>query len=580
VDKHITVAAVLDQLPQASAPSSIWKRKARSWVFLIATVISFVTAVFGFVDAFQHPEKQIFAIGLLAVVIVILVIQLIRANIVRRKQHQIVHITPITSIMIDAQLQQQLTHQSPLSARQIWIRRCVRIIDNIGWVLLAMVLTLAAGAVFVFSLFGLYEAIRTEVSIFDVVMIIGLVRPLNSTLNGIKKLQQKTIGTRRRLGTFSKSLHYMIESVNHFIHRLHLSTAEIIRTGTAAVSHVGGGIATTASTVALSVTVSGMGLASAQVAPSAVIATGQVIPLPPVIANVAGPAGHDVAVRGAVFYGCMGNILDSNQPANENCQQAVQQANDDCAGWQGGPLPPACAQAINQVLPQAVERIEAPVPQPPVEGPNGENPPPADANRSLPNSQPPLNGTPQPQDPNQPGNPPPNGAQAPCVAQGPNTQCPPMQSTANPAGNNNGYPPPPANPNDPKGTPGPNLTPGGQQNPPPPQTTNVPPPPPAPDAPPRSTQSPDAPSPPPDAPPPQQATNVLPPAPDAPPPPPPAPQATSAPPPPQATDAPAPQATSAPPPPPATSAPAPQATAKPQPTTKPPPPPPPPPPRP
>lgn len=580
MDKQITVAAVLAQLPQASAPSSIWKRKARSWVFLIATVISFVTAVFGFVDAFQHPEKQIFAIGLLAVVIVILVIQLIRANIVRRKQHQIVHITPITSIMIDAQLQQQLTHQSPLSARQIWIRRCVRIIDNIGWVLLAMVLTLAAGAVFVFSLFGLYEAIRTEVSIFDVVMIIGLVRPLNSTLNGIKKLQQKTIGTRRRLGTFSKSLHYMIESVNHFIHRLHLSTAEIIRTGTAAVSHVGGGIATTASTVALSVTVSGMGLASAQVAPSAVIATGQVIPLPPVIANVAGPAGHDVAVRGAVFYGCMGNILDSNQPANENCQQAVQQANDDCAGWQGGPLPPACAQAINQVLPQAVERIEAPVPQPPVEGPNGENPPPADANRSLPNSQPPLNGTPQPQDPNQPGNPPPNGAQAPCVAQGPNTQCPPMQSTANPAGNNNGYPPPPANPNDPKGTPGPNLTPGGQQNPPPPQTTNVPPPPPAPDAPPRSTQSPDAPSPPPDAPPPQQATNVPPPAPDAPPPPPPAPQATSAPPPPQATDAPAPQATSAPPPPPATSAPAPQATAKPQPTTKPPPPPPPPPPRP
>ena len=156
MDKQITVAALLAQLPQASAQSSIWKRKAQSWGFLIATVISFLTAGFGFVDAFQNPEKQIFAIGLLAVVIVILAIQLIRANIVRRKQHQIVHITPITSIMIDAQLQQQLTHQSPLSARQIWVRRCVRIIDNIGWVLLAMVLTLAAGAVFVFSAFGLY----------------------------------------------------------------------------------------------------------------------------------------------------------------------------------------------------------------------------------------------------------------------------------------------------------------------------------------------------------------------------------------------------------------------------------------
>ena len=153
MDKQITVDALLAQLPQASAQSSIWKRKAQSSIFLIATVISFVTAIFGFVDAFQHPEKQIIAIGLLAVVMVILAIQLIRANIVRRKQLQIVHITPITSIMIDAQLQQQLTHQSPLSTRQIWIRRCVRIIDNIGWVLLAMVLTLAAGAVFVFSLF-------------------------------------------------------------------------------------------------------------------------------------------------------------------------------------------------------------------------------------------------------------------------------------------------------------------------------------------------------------------------------------------------------------------------------------------
>ena len=579
MDNHITSEALLAQLPHVSAQSSLWKRKAQSWIFLMATVISFVTAIFGFVDAFQHPEKQIIAGGMLAVVIVIVAIQLIRATIMRRKQHQIVHITPITSIMIDAQLQQQLTQHAQLSARQIWFRRCVRVIDNIGWVLLATVLTLAAGAVFVFSLFGLYESIRTEVSIFDVVLIMGLVRPLNSTLKGIKKLQQKEIGTRRRIGTFSKSLHYVIESVNHFIARLHLSTAEALRTGTAVVSHVGGNIATTATTVALSVTVSGIGLASAQVAPSAVIATGQVIPLPPVIANMTGPAGHDVAVRGAVFYGCMGNILDGNQPANENCQQAVQQANDDCAGWQGGPLPPACAQAINQVLPQAVERIEAPVPQPPVEGSNGENPPPTDANRSLPNSQPPLNGTPQPQDPNQPGNPPPNGAQAPCVAQGPNTQCPPMQSTADPAGNNNGYPPPP-NPNAPQGTPMPNLTPARQPGdaPPPPQEMGT--------QSPRATGAPDVPPPPqatgaPDAPPP--APDAPPPAPDAPPPPPPAPQATSAPPPPQATDAPAPQATDAPAPQ-ATRAPAPQATsapvqptAKPQPTPKPPPPPPPPP---
>ncbi len=541
---QITVEALLAQLPQASAQSSIWKRKAQSSIFLIATLISFVTAVYGFVDAFQHPEKQIVAIGLLAAVIVILSIQLIRAHIVRRKQHQIVHITPITTIMIDAQLQQQLTLQSRLSAQQIWFRRCIRIIDNIGWILLATVLILTAGAVFVFSIFGLYEAIRTQVSIFDVVLIMGLVRPLNSTLNGIKKLQQKKIGTRRRIGTFSKSLHYGIESVNHFIERLHVSTTEVLRTGTAVVSHVGGTIATTASTVALSVTVSGIGLASAQVAPSAVIATGQVIPLPPVIANMTGPAGHDVAVRGAVFYGCMGNIIDGNQQsANENCQKAVQQANDSCAGWQGGPLTPECAQVINQVLPQAVERIEGTEPQPPADAPNGGAPPPVDSNQPLPNNQPPLNGTPQPQDPNQPGKPQSNSGQAPCVAQDSNTQCPPVQSTPNPAANNNnGYPQPPANPNDPKGTPGPNLTPSGQQNPPPPQTTNVPPPPQATGAP--APQATGAPAP--------QTTNVPPP-----------PQATGAP-APQATDAPAPQATGAPAPQ-ATDAPAPQATSVPPP---------------
>ncbi len=528
MDKQITVDALLAQLPQASGQSSIWKRKAQSSIFLVATGISFATAIVGFVDAFQHPEKQIVAIGLLAVVIVILVIQLIRANIVRRKQHQIVHITPITSIMIDAQLQQQLTDQSQLSARQIWFRRCARIIDNIGWVLLAIVLTTTAGAVFIFSVFGLYEAIRTEVSIFDVVLLIGLVRPLHSTFNGIKKLQQKRIGTRRRIGTLSKSLHYGIESVNHFIERLHLSTSEVIRSSTAVVSHVGGSIATTVSTVALSVTVSGMGLASAHVAPSAVIATGEVIPLPPVIANMTGPAGHDVAVRGAVFYGCIGNILDSDQPANKNCQQAVQQANDSCAGWQGGPLPPECAQAINQVVPQAVERIEATVPRPPADGTNGGNPPPADPNRLFPNNQPPLHGTPQPQDPNQPGKPQPNGAQAPCVAQDTNPPCPPVQSTANPAANNNGYPPPP-NPNAPQGTPMPNLTPARQPGdaPPPPQEMGT--------QPPQATGAPAAPPPPP-----PQATD----APAAPPPP----QATDAPaaPAPQATDVPAPQATRAP----------------------------------
>ncbi|MCX6015806.1 MAG: hypothetical protein NT020_09515, partial [Chloroflexales bacterium] len=376
------------------------------------------------------------------------------------------------------------------------------------------------------------------------------------TFNGLKKLQQKKIGTRRRVGTFSKSLHYVIKSVNHFIQRLHLSTAEIVRTSTAAVSHVGGSIATTASTVALSVTVSGMGLASAQVAPSAVIATGQVIPLPPVIANMAGPAGHDVAVRGAVFYGCMGNILDGNQhSADENCQQAVQQANDSCAGWQGGPLPQECAQAINQVLPQAVERIESTLPQPhldglngnktmPPDGPNGNNPHPPDTNGLSPINQSPLNGTPQPLGPNQLGNIPPNGGSASCVAQGPNTQCPPVQSTPNPAPNNNSYPSPP-NPNDPNLTPGPNLPPDGQQNQPPPQVTGVP----------------------------QQGDAPPPPATDAPPPPP----ATDAPPPLQATDAPPPpQATDAPPPPQATGVPV-NATPRPQPTTRPPPPPPPPP---
>jgi hypothetical protein len=533
----MTVDALLAQIPHASAQSAILKRKAQWWVFLVAAGISFITGLMGFIEAFQQPDKQLVAGVLLAIVIALLAIRIIRTR--RRRTRHIVHVIPHMSIIIAPTLARQLTPQSRLSDRQKLIGRSIRIIDNIAWVLLAVVLTIGAAAIFVLSAFGLYEAIRTELSIFDVVLFIGLVRPLSAVRSGIKNWLLKSAGARRRINTLSESLHYVIESANHFIEKLSESTTEVLRASTTAVSRVGGSMATTASAVALSVTVSGMGLASAHVAPSAVIATGQVIPLPPVIANMAGPAGREVAMRGAVFYGCMGNILDSNQhTANEDCQQAVQQANDSCAGWQGGPLPPECAQAINQVLPQAVERIEGTVPQPPpVDGVNG-NPPPADPNQPLPNNQPPLlNGTPQPQDPNQPGNPPPNRAQAPCVAQGANTQCPPVQSTANPvANNNNGYPQPPANPNDPQGTPGPNLTPGGQQNL-PPQTTNVPPP---------------------------QATNISPP-----------PQTTNVPPPPQATNvAPPPQATNVAPPPQATNPPA-QPTAQPQPTTNSPPPPPP-----
>jgi hypothetical protein len=551
VDNKISVDLLLAQLPHAPVQSAILKRKAQWWVFLVAAGISFVTGLMGFIEAFQQPDKQLVAGVLLAIVIVLLAIRMFRAK--RRRHKHITHVPPHAAIVIVQQLSQQLTTQSRLSARQIMIGRSVRVIDNIAWVLLAVVLTIGAGAIFVLSAFGLYEAIRTELSIFDVVLLIGLVRPLSAVRSGVKNWLLKSAGARRRINTLSESLHYVIESANQFIEKLGESTTEVLRASTTAVSRVGGSMATTASTVALSVTVSGMGLASAHVAPSAVIATGQVIPLPPVIANMAGPAGHEVAMRGAVFYGCMGNILDSNQhTANEDCQQAVQQANDSCAGWQGGPLPPECAQAITQVLPQAVENIQSTLPPPPVDGANSGNPPPADPNRSLPNNQPPpLNGTPQPQDPNQPGNPPPNGAQAPCVAQDPNTQCAPPQSTANPAQNNNNGYPAPANPNDPKGTPGPNLTPGGQQNP-PPQTTNVAPPPQTTNVPPPQTTNV----------PPPQTTNVPPP------------QTTNVP-PPQTTNVPPPQTTNVPPPQ-ATSAPAPQATAKPQPTTKPPPPPPPP----
>ena len=481
----MTVDSLLAQIPHAPARSAILKRKAQWWVFLVAAGISFVTGLMGFIEAFQQPDKQLVAGVLLAIVIALLAIRIIRTK--RRRTRHIAHVIPHMPIIIAPTVARQLMPQSRLSDRQKLIGRSIRIIDNIAWVLLAVVLTIGAGAIFVLSAFGLYEAIRTELSIFDVVLFIGLVRPLSAVRSGIKNWLLKSAGARRRINTLSESLHYVIEAVNHFIEKLSESTTEVLRASTTAVSRVGGSVATTASTVALSVTVSGMGLASAHVAPSAVIATGHVIPLPPVIANMAGPAGHEVAMRGAVFYGCMGNILDSSQhTADENCQKAVQQSNDSCAGWQGGPLPPECAQAINHVLPQAVENIQSTLPPPPVDGANSGNPPPGDANRQLPNNQPPpLNGTPQPQDPNQPGNPQPNGAQAPCVAQDPNTQCPPVQSTANPAAsNNNGYPQPPADPNDPKGTPGPNLTPGGQQNPPPPPATNVPPPPQATDAPP------------------------------------------------------------------------------------------------
>ena len=572
---QLSVDAIVAQIPRAQASSAARKRKIQAAVVFIATAVSLVTGVVGFISAYQMPDKQNFVVGLLLCACLLLFVRVLRW---RRTFTAVVPYIPAQNeIEIGDSFATRLAPRVRVSPTARRVAAMLRRLDTVAWGVLVSALVLSAGAIFVLSAFGLFNALQNELRVIDLIMVIGMVRPFRSIVTGISRIRKQDAATRRRAQTFSKSFYYAVESFHLYVDKLSQSTAGVLQASSSAANKLSVGLATTASTVAVSVAVSGMGLASAQVAPQAIIATGEVIPLPPVVVEFTGPEGREATIRGAVFYGCVGTLIDAAQPVDAQCQTAVQQASDACATWDGGALPPECANALSEVPPAVMQSIESTVPvqqDPPPDksdgAPNNADTPP----KSAPNLLQGVETTQVPARVKQVSTAVPTQTQAPCDAAAEGRPCPQERAPENPAQDDRGQnaPPPPLD-----GTPGrPPRSEGTPDGPPPLDGT--------PGQPPRPEGTPDGPQPldgtpgrpprpegTPDGPPPLDGTPgpIQPPegTPGAPPPPldgtpdqPPRPEGTPGGPPPRVTDVPRPEGTPGGPPPRATDIPQPRAT--------------------
>jgi len=346
VDNQLSVAHVIDQLPATPIPRARVVRRVRWWALLAVAVVSFVTGVAGFVDAFQKADTQIIAAGLLLLVILGFTVRVL----VKRRKPLPITLDLRVQLSLEPTTYQQLLAQAQVSHRQIWVGRVVRLLDYSAWVVLAIVLMLSAATVFLFSAFGLYDGVRTGIDIFDVVLVMGLVGPYNSVRSGLAKWRARRNGARQRVNTLSETVRNALGALNNFWNSASESTAGVVRTGLTTVSS---SVASTATSVAIGITITGVGLAAVSVTPNAVIATGRVVPLPPVVASIAGPAGRDVGVRGAIIYGCMDDIVAGSEGnADQSCQAAVHQVGSVCDKWDGHNMPTACEQQIFTLLPE------------------------------------------------------------------------------------------------------------------------------------------------------------------------------------------------------------------------------------
>lgn len=108
----------------------------------------------------------------------------------------------------------------------------------------------------------------------------GLVGPFNSVRSGIAKWRNRRKGARQRVNTLSETVRNAVGALNNFWNSVSESTAGVVRTGLTTVSS---SVAATATSVAIGITITGVGLAAVSVTPNAVIATGRVVPIPPLL---------------------------------------------------------------------------------------------------------------------------------------------------------------------------------------------------------------------------------------------------------------------------------------------------------
>ncbi len=357
------------------------QRLARWWFFFVVAIVSFVTGVAGFIDAVQKERTQFAAVALMVLVIVVVVVRTYLA-------HRVQPVTtwqPLSHVRPAADWPTTLVHTARLSRRQIWMGRCVRILDFVVWVVMALVLVCAAAIIFTFSAFGLYDGLVAGIDIFDVVLVMGLVGPFMSVRSGIARWRARRDGSRQRMNSFTETLRNALGAINNFFNASLNSTAGVIRSGVSSVSSsVSASVVSVTTTAALTATVAGVGLATIDVAPRSIIATGRVVPIPMEVAMLAGEDGRDVGLRGEFLLSCMDDLARGKENTDQPCQNAVHKMGGACATFDGNIMPPACEQIIFALVPEIAVLVNEPQTQSPTDA--REQPPerPANEQRTTP----------------------------------------------------------------------------------------------------------------------------------------------------------------------------------------------------
>ena len=332
------------------------QRLARWWFFFVVAIVSFMTGVAGFIDAVQKERTQLAAVALMVLVIVVVVVRTYLAH----RVHPVTTWQPLSHVRPAADWPTTLVHTARLSRWQIWMGRCVRILDFVVWVVMALVLVCAAAIIFTFSAFGLYDGLVAGIDIFDVVLVMGLVGPFMSVRSGIARWRARRDGSRQRMNSFTETLRNALGAINNFFNASLNSTAGVIRSGVSSVSSsLSASVVSVTTTAALTATVAGVGLATIDVAPRSIIATGRVVPIPMEVAMLAGEDGRNVGLRGDILLGCMDDILASNEDNSDiPCQKAVHQVGGVCATWDGKHMPTGCEDKIFALLPEIQQLVQ------------------------------------------------------------------------------------------------------------------------------------------------------------------------------------------------------------------------------
>lgn len=319
-------------------------RLAQWWLLFVIAVVGFVTGIMGFVAALQQPQSQSIALALIAIVAMIISTHIIRIWRVPKVPPWRVrwHIT------LDDTAMPRLIAAAQPSVWRVRLGRVVRVLDFVAWVCMAMALIAAAIIVFVFAVMGFLDGLKDGIDAFDITLAVGFVGPLMSIHSGISRWQARSDGARQRMRSFTETVRNSLGAHNNVYALIRESTNGLLRGGASSI--VSTSVFAVATTAVLTATVSGVSLAFIHEVPRSVVATGRVIPIPLVVARLAGPEGIAVGLRGDIIIACSDDMRADTGAVDDACRVAIAQVDPACAAWDGQELPEACAARIAEVV--------------------------------------------------------------------------------------------------------------------------------------------------------------------------------------------------------------------------------------